>query len=608
VAEVRKELAKDSERTIKPKPAVNVRSPDPGLTVSQRLQIGAHVLDLAAGELLNADGERAALRKQALSVLLLLGARAGQVVSKDELTQRVWPNVVVGEGSLTQAVVDIRRVLRDHDHHLVRNVARRGYMLVPTADDGRAASAQASEAGVSAVATKTAPADRTADAKATPGAAPTRPAWRRGWAALAMIATLAIALVAWNQQRSPAPARLEELSIVVLPLAVEGGSADTEALAAVLHNDLIDEMSRFDGSVVIARGTAATYRDRPVDPRAVARELNVRHVVSGSLRRDGERVRVALTLSDGASGEQRWSEVFEVERPWLGQALDESVSKLARALYINAWKSAAVRSNALSPSRMTADDLTTRAWGQWFRGFNRDSTLGLIALGEQAVAADPDSARGWAAIAVGNVQALNGDWIVGADARLAARQRADLASAALDRLDPDGNAAMQARVIKAFNRQDFTGMLERARMWVDRHPGPTACGAFGEALHHTDDPEAAIHWLERALRLSPLDPFRAEWMYRLAWSHYVAGNSEQALIWARKAEATNPLLPWPPVQSAALLQLDRRGEAQASWDDFHRRHPGYDHVSVLRRLAGDFPRFSAARARLLAQLGELGMT
>ena len=508
-----------------------------------RLQLGDQVLDLAAGELLTVDGQRAALRKQALSVLLLLGARAGRVVSKEELTQQVWPKVVVGEGSLTQAVVDIRRALRDHHRHFVRNVARRGYMLVPTADDGRAAPTQASE-----------------------------------------------------------------LSIVVLPLVAEGGSADIEALAAVLHNDLIGEVSRFDGSVVIARGTAATYRDQPVDPRAVARELNVRHVVGGSLRREGERMRVALTLSDGASGEQRWAEVFEVERPWLGQARDEGVKKLARALYINAWKAAAVRSHALSQSQLTADDLTTRAWGQWFRGFNRDSTLGLIALGEQAVAVDADSARGWAAIAVGNVQALNGDWIVGADARLAAQQRADLASAALDRIDPDGNAAMQARVIKAFNRQDFTGMLERARIWVDRDPGPTACGALGEALHHTDDPEAAIPWLERALRLSPLDPFRAEWMYRLAWSHYVAENSEQALTWARKAEATNPLLPWPPVQPAALLQLDRRGEAQTSWDEFYRRYPGYDRASVFRRLAGDFPRFSGARARLIAQLGELGMT
>jgi tetratricopeptide (TPR) repeat protein len=359
--------------------------------------------------------------------------------------------------------------------------------------------------------------------------------------------------------------------------------------------------------VVIARGTAATYRGRAVDPRTVARELNVRHVVSGSLRRDGDRMRLALTLIDGVSGVQRWSEMFEVERSRLGQALDDSVAKLARALYIHAWKSAAVRADALSPSQVTADDLATRAAGLWLRGLTRDNMLALLALAEQAVAVDPESAPGWHMIAAGNVQALNNDWIVGAEARSAARQRAEQASAALDRIAPDSHSAMQARVIEAYNRGDFPAMLQRSRLWVERHPHPVAYGALGSALFHTDQPEAAMPWLERELRVSPLDPFRAEWMYRLAFSHYVVGNLDQTLDWALKAHSTNPQLPWPPVQAAALLELGLRAEAQASWDEFHRRHPNYGRAAVLRRLGGDFPRFAAARAKLIGRLGELGM-
>lgn len=571
------------------------------------MQLGDWVLDLAAGELLTADGRLAALRKQALSVLLVLADRAGHVVGKDELTRQVWPNVVVGEGSLTQAVVDIRRVLGDHDHRLVRNVARRGYMLVPSSGDesetltpARAATA-VTEEGAPAVTAAGAPAGA-----AVVTAAEAWPGWRWWSAALALAVTLAIAVAAWNQSR-PAPGRTNELSIVVLPLVAEGGGADTQAFADVLHNDLIDAVSRFDDSAVIARGTAATYRGRVVDPRTVARELNVRHVVSGSLHRDGDQMRLALALSDGETGVQRWAEVFEVERPRLGQALDEGVAKLARALYVHAWMSAAVRANALSPSQVTADDLATRAWGVWYRGLSRDNVLAMLSLAEQAVAADPGSARGWGAVAVGNVQALNNNWIVATDARRAARQRADQASGALDRIDSNSYQAMQARVIEAYNRQDFPAMLQRAQLFVERHRHPNAGGALGEALDHNDQPEAAMPWLERSLRLSPLDPLRAEWMYRLAWSHYMAGNLDQALDWARKAEATNPLLPWPPVQAAALSQLGRRAEAQASWDDFHRRHPSYDSAAILRRLGGDFPRYSAARARLLEQLGELGM-
>ncbi|MCW5657258.1 MAG: winged helix-turn-helix domain-containing protein [Burkholderiaceae bacterium] len=549
------------------------------VAVNGRLPLGALTLDLGCGDLFGADGRPAPLRRQALEVLLVLGRRANQVVTKDELMSAVWPAVVVGDGSLAAAVADIRRVLGDGEHLLVRNIARRGYMLVPSPSHSGPVPSSVAQP---------------------------RPAWGRWVAASALLLAMVVALVVWTRGK-PAIQSDKALSIVVLPLKAEGAWPDTEAFADVLHNDLIAEASRFEASTVIARGTAATYKGRGVDPREVARELQVRHVVSGSLRRDGDKLRLSLTLVDGESGVQRWSEVFEFERALLGQTVDEAVRELARALYIQAWKSAAVRAAALSPSQVTGDDLATRAMGLWFRGLNRDNVLGLLALAEQAVATDPDSARGWGMIAIGNVQALNNNWIEGAEARSAARLRAEQASAALDRIAPDGFFAMQARVIEAYNRSEFPTMLQRARLWVERHPHPVALGALGAALFHNDQPEAAVVALERALRLSPLDSFRAEWMYRLAWSHYIVGNLDRALEWSRRARATNPLLPWPPVEAASLLQLGQRAEAQSVLNEFRRRHPSFDHAAIGRRLSGDSPRFAAARSRLLDDLTELGM-
>lgn len=94
-----------------------------------RLVLGEHALDLGRGELLDAAGQPAALRAQALALLCVLGERAGEVVGKDELMRRVWGDVVVTEDSLVQAVGDIRRVLGDADHRIVRTVPRRGYRL-----------------------------------------------------------------------------------------------------------------------------------------------------------------------------------------------------------------------------------------------------------------------------------------------------------------------------------------------------------------------------------------------------------------------------------------------------------------------------------------------
>ena len=110
----------------------------PDEMAAHRLPLGEFVLDLVAGELFTADGQLAGLRKQGLHVLLVLGRRAGQVVGKDELMRLVWPNVVVGEGSLTQAIADVRRALGDSGHRVIRNVARRGYMLVPDMMPGAA--------------------------------------------------------------------------------------------------------------------------------------------------------------------------------------------------------------------------------------------------------------------------------------------------------------------------------------------------------------------------------------------------------------------------------------------------------------------------------------
>lgn len=561
---------------------------------ASRLRLGALTLDLARGELLGADGRRALLRRQALDVLLVLGRQADQVVTKDELMAVVWPNVVVGDGSLAAAVADIRRALGDGEHRLVRNIARRGYMLVPSAEDPGAMAP---------------PGPGVPPPMSAPPVAPARPAWPARWrwaAACALLVVLAGSLVTWLQAR-PADRGSKPLSIVVLPLAAEGTGPDIEAFAEVLHNDLVAELSRIETLAVIARGTAVAYRSRAADPRAVARELGVTQVVSGSLRRDGDRWRLHLALVDGESGVQRWAEAFDHERAQFGGAVDEAVRGLARALYIQAWKSAAVRADALSPSQVGADDLATRALGLWLRGVNRDNVLAVLALAEQAVALDPGSARAWGLMAVGNVQALNNHWIQGSEARSAARLRAEQASAVLDRIAPDGFWGLQARVIEAYNRNDFPAMRQRAQLWVERHPHPVALGALGEALHHTDEPQAAVAALERALRLSPLDPFRAEWMHRLAWSNYMLGDLDQALAWSRQAQATNPLLPWPPVEAAALLQLGRRTEAQAALDEFRRRHPSFDRAAVARRLSGDAPQFAAARGRLVEPLAELGM-
>ena len=115
--------------------------------------------------------------------------------------------------------------------------------------------------------------------------------------------------------------------------------------------------------------------------------------------------------------------------------------------------------------------------------------------------------------------------------------------------------------------------------------------------------------LERALRLGPRDPFRAEWQYRLAMAHFGAGRYELAREWSQTAASTNAALPWPPVHAAALHRLGRHDAAQQAFDEHMRRHPGFVTAQVMRRIPSTASDDAAGllHLQLTASLRELGM-
>lgn len=581
---------------------------------ARRLRLGRCTLDLDAGELLDAQGEIGTLRRQALALLLVLGRRAGQVVGKDELMAEVWPRVVVGEGSLTQAIAEVRRALGDDDHRLVRTVARRGYRLVP---DGEAAPGDAAE---------TLPQDGPAAADGPSGLAPppgpaaaapmaTGPAARLGAALLALL-VVTVALLAlrhaaplWQTPadlaRTPLPREAPALSVVVLPLALENESAGNAWMAEALHGDLVTAIARQAGAHVVARDTAATYRGREVDPRAVARELGVRHVVRGSLRQEGGVVHLNLGLVDGDSGVQRWADTFAIDRAQLAQAVGDFAVAVERTLTPALVTSTAERRAAvLSPTEVTADDLAMQGFALWARGVSRDNVLAARELFEQALRLDPDSLRAWQGLQFTTANQLLNGWT---DDPAATVRRTEDVATQLERLDPEGSQTYSAKAFRLFRLRDFPALLGVTTAWTERYRLPLAFGAHGAALIANGRFDEAVPVLERALRLGPRDPFRAEWQYRLALAHFGAGRYELARQWSRSAADTNARLVWPPLHAAALLRMGRRDEAQQAFDEHRRRHPDFRAAQVRTRVPSDEPRNAELRERLVASLRELGM-
>lgn len=562
----------------------------PADSAATRVQLNGFVLDLTNGELRTASQELAELRKQALNVLLALGSHAGHVVTKDELMRRVWPNVIVGDDSLAQAIAEIRRVLGDSEHRLVRTITRRGYMLV-----GDAA------------------ADPLPIASAT--AAPLRPAPSR-WIAIAATLVLVAAVAAGIALIKPNPASksakpalssgVPTRSLVVLPLESEGGSAEESWFADAVTADLTSTLGRWPNVHVIGRDTARTYKDKAVDPRDVARELGVRYVIRGAVRRDGDRVRLDLAMVDGESGAQRWAEQIDVERARLAQSIDDIKGGVAKTLIIEVGRVVGERAAKMLPQQVAADDLAMQGFAVFLRGASQENFLEARQLFEQAVTKDPDSIRGLAGVSMANSFGVIMQWMPD---REASALRAEETLVRLDSIDPNGEMTLMSRASLANMRGDWDGVLLVAGTLLELYPNnPTSHHHRCSALLRLGGFEEAIPSCQRAIKISPRDSRVAFWHGLIGMNYFMLGQYALAADYARRTVTANSKLTgyWPLL--AASLTLDgRRDEGVQVLIDFMERSPGFDASKIPTMWYGKHPSFVEGRDRMIVTLREMGV-
>jgi TolB-like protein/DNA-binding winged helix-turn-helix (wHTH) protein len=469
------------------------------------LQLGGFVLDLSHRELRDADRQLAGLRKQALEILLLLGTHAGHVVGKDELLLRVWPNVVVGEDSLAQAIAEIRRVLGDREHRQVRTIARRGYMLVPDASAAAATSDGAAAAGRHV------------------------PHRRWPWVAMALGVAAAIAagiaIVPPGAVKSSAIGLLSDnvptRSLVVLPLETEAGAEDQGWFVDALTGDLTSSLGRWPDLFVIGRGTALRYKGKAVDPREVARELGVRYVIRGTVRRDGDRVRLDLAMVDGETGEQRWTQQIDVERSQLAQSIDDIKGGVARTLLIELGKSVGQRLERMKPEQIAADDLAMQGSSILLRDVGPNNFAEAGRLFEQAVAKDPNSIRGLAGVSLVNSMGVIFQWLPD---REAAVRRSEETLARLESLNANGHMTLLARASLTNLRADWEGLLTVAGALLEQFPADaTSHHHRCSALLRLGRFDESIRSCERAIRISPHDSRVAIWQGLIGMNHFMLG-------------------------------------------------------------------------------------
>jgi TolB-like protein/DNA-binding winged helix-turn-helix (wHTH) protein/Tfp pilus assembly protein PilF len=434
-------------------------------------------LDRAAYQLRRA-GRRVKLERIPLEILLILADRRGQLVTREEIAERIWGKdaFLDVDNSINGAIRKIRQVLKDDSEQpqFVQTITGRGYCFVAPV----------------------LPADNLPS--------PPRPrAW--AWLTLAAAVTLLLAgAIVWARSDTPRAPR-GRVMLAVLPFQNLTGDKGQEYLSDGLTEEMIAQLGNRDptGLGVIALTSVMQYKNSQAPPQRIGQELGVQYVLTGSVRRDSNTVRVTTHLVRASDQAQLWAQQYDRQLTGLLTLQGELAEEITDAIESSLGHPApAPSSETLAPTRdIEAYDLFLR--GQYF--FNQRTERDIeaaVSYFERATQRDPGFARGWAALA--SAEVVQAVYTVQPEQELVARARA-AALKALE-LDPSLAEAHTALALIVQNHDlDWQTAEREFRQAIALNPNyATAHHWYAEHLMWRGRFDEALRESERARELDPL--------------------------------------------------------------------------------------------------------
>jgi TolB-like protein/Tfp pilus assembly protein PilF len=475
---------------------------------------------------------------QVLDLLLYLIRNRQRVVSKDDLLSSVWRGRVVSESALTTRINAARSALGDsgHDQRYIRTLPRKGLRFVGSVQEDQAM-ADPAQLG------------------AKPGAA-----------------------------LAPKP------SIAVLPFANLSGDPEQEYFSDGISEDIIAALSKMRWFVVIARNSSFSYKGKPA-PRMkqIAEDLGVGYVVEGSVRREGDRVRINAQLSDVASGSHVWSERYDRRLADVFAVQDEITEAIVAAIEPQLYVAENFRAQRKPPESMDAWDLVMRALSHYWRVTRQDNIVAQALL-DKAVEIDPGYGQALGALATSHMFCVHMGWSDIATVVPIAK-RAALAAIRIDGEDSWPHHALASAYL--FTRR-FEDSLAEFELALRLNPNfSQARGYYGLALACAGRWEEAYGACVRALRSSPRDPFSAVYTAIGGFAQFLGRNYEDSMRLASEAiRLRGEFAGAYRVLAAAAGMAGRAEAAAAALDNLRRAQPGIslDWIATHMPIAHDADR------------------
>jgi adenylate cyclase len=353
------------------------------------------------------------------------------------------------------------------------------------------------------------------------------------------------------------PAQYRTAIVGVLPFANLSDSSD-EYFSDGLTEDLIHALSLQSFYRVLSRNSTFAFKGKNLSTRLIAREIDATYLIQGSVRRAGTKIRVTAELIAPESGEQLWAGRYDRDIGDLFAMQDEITTSLSAALAPEIY-----RAEASTPARSSSTDLT--AWDRFLRGLShyyrqtKEDFESSIALFREAIALDPALSIARAYLATILVQGVQYGWI--GSTRPLWTEAMELAESSV-RLDPRSSFAFSILSYVHAMEGNHEAALEAARRAVKLNPYDMgARGVLGICHFAIGEHRQAIELFSTAVQRGNSDP-RYKWAAMNAFSHYLVGQYDASLSWAREALYSNPNhLQVLAVRAAALAQLGRTEEA-----------------------------------------------
>jgi len=370
----------------------------------------------------------------------------------------------------------------------------------------------------------------------------------------------------------PERAASQRPSIAVLPFANMSGDPEQEYFADGISEDIITGLSKLRWFFVIARNSSFIYKGKSIDIKRVARELGVRYVLEGSVRKGGNRLRITAQLIDAETGNHIWADRYDGDLTDVFALQDAITEKVVAAIEPKLLQAEGIRSQSHSPEDLGAWEMVSQANSLFWR-LTKAEGEAAIAILKQAVERYPDYAPAHSMLAFMMLVSAYVGWASG-ERQSQVKQAAALATRAAE-LDDSDPWAYFALGYVAYTMRRTDKAIEEFQRAIDLNPNFAAAHSYlSLALALAGQSDQAITHAEQAIRMSPHDPQNAVCFTALAAAHYQAGRYGEAVSFGRKAlQQRSGWAPGHRIFCASLAQAGQIDEARTELDQLKDLHP-----------------------------------